>query len=77
MRQFSKNKAFVLDYDRDTKKYDKILEVHSSGIIYYIDDDYNVYDTIDIHNNITNPKVIAKYTNENGLYKIPDFNYII
>ena len=36
MRQFSKNKAFVLDYDRDTKKYDKILEVHSSGIIYYI-----------------------------------------
>lgn len=45
-----------------------------SGIIYYIDDDYNVYDTIDIHNNITNPKVIAKYTNENGLYKIPDFN---
>ena len=36
MRQFSKNRAFVLDYDKDTKKYDKILEVHSSGIIYYI-----------------------------------------
>ena len=45
-----------------------------SGIIYYIDDIENVYDTVDIHNNKTNPKVIAKYTVDNGVYKIPQFN---
>lgn len=45
-----------------------------SGIIYYIDDTENVYDTVDIHNNKTNPKVIAKYTIDSGIYKIPQFN---
>lgn len=46
-----------------------------SGIIYYIDDSDNVYDTVDIHNNKQNPKIIAKYiTNSDGSYSIPEFN---
>lgn len=45
-----------------------------NGIIYYIDDIENVYDTVDIHNNKTNPKIIAKYIIDNGIYKIPEFN---
>ncbi len=45
-----------------------------SGIIYYIDDDKNVYNTVDIHNNKSNPKIIAKYIVENGIFKIPEFN---
>ena len=32
-----------------------------AGIIYYIDAENNVYDHNDIINNITNPKIIAKY----------------
>jgi len=31
------------------------------GIIYYIDDDKNVYNPQDIYENIKNPKIIAKY----------------
>ena len=45
-----------------------------SGIIYYIDDIENVYDTVDIQNNKTNPKVIEKIALDNGVYKIPQFN---
>ena len=45
------------------------------GIIYYIDDNSNVYDTVDIHNNKQNPKIIAKYViNKDGTYSIPEFN---
>jgi hypothetical protein len=45
------------------------------GIIYYIDDFNNVYDSNDIMNNSNNPKVIAKYTNNSdGSFSIPDFN---
>lgn len=32
-----------------------------NGIIYYIDNDNNVYDHSDIINNMMNPKIIAKY----------------
>lgn len=45
-----------------------------NGIIYYIDDKNNVYDTVDIHNNKQNPKIIAKYVLENEQYTIPEFN---
>lgn len=41
------------------------------GIIYYIDEDNNVYDPQDVIENKTNPKIIAKYTCENGVYDIP------
>ena len=36
--------------------------------------DKNVYDTVDIHNNKSNPKIIAKYIVENDILKIPEFN---
>lgn len=43
------------------------------GIIYYLDSDNNVYDPNDIINGIKNPKIIAKYELEDGIYSIPDF----
>ena len=50
------------------------------GIMYYIDDDSNVYDTISVVNGIENPQVIAQYvknfnvtTGEND-YSIPSYN---
>ena len=34
-----------------------------NGIVYYIDNDGNVYDTEDVYQNKQNPKIIAKYKN--------------
>ena len=42
-----------------------------NGIIYYIDNEGNVYDHTDIMEGITNPKVIAKYNKLGETYSIP------
>ena len=48
------------------------------GIMYYIDNDYNVYDTAEVMKNLPNPKIIAKYeksiVNGEPVYNIPAFN---
>jgi hypothetical protein len=44
------------------------------GIVYYIDKNYNVYQTEDIFTNKINPKIIAKYTKIGDNYHIPEFN---
>jgi hypothetical protein len=41
-----------------------------NGILYYIDDKENVYNTEDILNNILNPKIIAKYKKEGEHYTL-------
>ena len=43
------------------------------GIIYFIDEKKNVYDPQDIHHNVQNPKIIAKWEMNNGEYVIPQF----
>jgi len=43
------------------------------GIIYYIDDGGNVYDTDDILGEAINPRVIAKYEKKDDNYNIPAF----
>ena len=43
------------------------------GIIYYIDTNYNVYQTEDIFVNKPNPKLIAKYVKNDEHYSIPAF----
>lgn len=44
------------------------------GIVYYIDNSNNVYDTADIIKNQINPKIIAKYVKNGETYSIPEFN---
>lgn len=44
------------------------------GILYYIDVDYNVYNTEDIVNNKSNPRIVAKYKKNGETYSIPDFH---
>lgn len=44
------------------------------GIVYYIDKNFNVYQTEDIFTNKINPKIIAKYTKMGDNYHIPEFN---
>lgn len=52
-----------------TKKMVRAQDI--KGIIYYIDDDGNVYEPNDVMNNVIDPKVIAKYVKNNGVYSIP------
>ena len=44
------------------------------GIVYYIDKNFNVYQTEDIYTNKVNPKIIAKYIKNGDHYSIPEFN---
>lgn len=44
------------------------------GIVYYIDKNFNVYQTEDIYTNKVNPKIIAKYIKNGENYSIPEFN---
>ena len=42
------------------------------GIVYYIDNYNNVYNTEDVMNGTYNPSIIAKYTVQNGTFSIPE-----
>ena len=45
------------------------------GIIYYLDNNGNVYKTEDVLHNKVNPCIIARYIkDDNGVYSIPEFN---
>jgi len=45
-----------------------------SGILYYVDNKMNVYNTEDIINNKPNPRIIAVYEKRGEKYSIPAFN---
>ena len=46
------------------------------GIVYYLDQYENVYDTEDVMKNVTNPKIIAKYLIKNDKYTIPSLGLV-
>lgn len=73
----SKGQPHGIIEQQDEKKTFKVISVHAQdikGIIYYIDDNNNVYEPNDIMKGIKNPKVIAKYELNDGVYSIPEFN---
>ena len=43
-----------------------------AGIIRHLDKDGNVYDPQDIYQGTTDPKIIAKYTHNDGVYEISE-----
>ena len=43
------------------------------GIVYYIDDVNNVYNTEDVMSGTENPRIIARYEKHHGRYTIPGF----
>ena len=58
----------------DTTTSNRKIEVSAidiKGIIYYLDNIGNVYDTEDIVSNNKNPKIIAKYIKNGEEYSIP------
>ncbi len=57
----------------DTTKKIEVWAQDIKGIIYFIDKSGNVYDPQDIHQNLTNPNIIAKWSKDiNGDYAIPE-----
>jgi hypothetical protein len=53
-----------------TKKVD-VFVADIKGIVYYLDDNNNVYDTEDVISNKKNPRIIAKYEKNGEEYSIP------
>ncbi len=57
----------------DTTKKIEVWAQDIKGIIYFIDKSGNVYDPQDVHQNLTNPNIIAKWSKDiNGDYTIPE-----
>ena len=54
-----------------TRKVD-VNAIDVKGIVYYLDNIGNVYDTEDVISNNNNPRVIAKYIKIGEEYSIPD-----
>jgi len=46
------------------------------GIVYYIDTNFNVYNTEDILSEKINPRIIAKYVKDDNKYSIPEFGLV-
>ena len=62
--------------DSNHEQLNKKMEVFAqdmNGIIYYIDNYHNVYKTEDILSGKVNPKIIASYTIEDGVYRVHHF----
>lgn len=58
----------------DTKVTKKTVWIQDiKGIMYYIDDEGNVYEPQDIIKNKINPKIIARYEKKGDIYNIPSF----
>lgn len=61
--------------DKEPTSTTKKVEVNAidiKGIVYYLDNAGNVYDTEDIISNSKNPRVIAKYVKTGEVYSIPE-----
>ena len=52
----------------------EVSAIDIKGIVYYLDNNANVYDTEDIIANKNNPRVIAKYEKHGDVYSIPEYN---
>lgn len=52
----------------------EVSAIDIKGIVYYLDNNTNVYDTEDIIANKNNPRVIAKYEKHGDVYSIPEYN---
>jgi len=66
----------IIDNQNDNKPTTQKIEVFAKdiqGIIYYIDNNNNVYQAEDIIVNKMNPKIIAKYVKTGDHFSIPEF----
>jgi hypothetical protein len=52
--------------------FSEVFAEEIGGIVYYLDKNKNVFNTEDIMNEKENPRIIAKYEYEDGVYHIPE-----
>jgi hypothetical protein len=67
----------ICNFEEEPKQQGQKIQIFTQeirGIIYYIDNNSNVYQTEDIIQNKSNPKIIANYVLNNDVYSIPEFN---
>jgi hypothetical protein len=62
------------DNDKPSGQKIEVWVQDIQGIVYYIDKNFNVYQTEDIYTNKVNPKIIAKYVKTGDTFSIPEFN---
>lgn len=53
-----------------------VFAIDIQGIIYYIDENLNVYNTEDVLNDVVDPVIIAQACCKNGIYTIPSLGLI-
>lgn len=54
----------------------EVSAVEVMGIVYYIDNCHNVYNTEDVMNGVHNPRIIAKYKKNGTTITIPDLGLV-
>lgn len=64
----------IEEFEKKTEHQVQVFAQEIQGIIYYLDNAGNVYNTEEIVTNKKNPQVIAKYTREGESFSIPTFN---
>jgi hypothetical protein len=57
-------------------KHIEVIAREVMGIVYYIDQNNNVYDTEDVMNNNKNPRIVANCVVSNGKYTIPSLGLV-
>ena len=60
----------LVSTDETKSRQKEVWAEDINGIIYYLDEDHNVYKTEDIMKNIVNPTILAKWSKQGELYTI-------
>ena len=62
------------DTNNDTTIKKELSVVDIKGIVYYIDDEKNVYNTSDVLSNKENPRIVANYEKNGDSYEITSYS---
>lgn len=57
-----------MNHEPNCKKTLQVFTQEMEGILYYIDKDGNIYNTEDIVNRVSKPKIVGKYDHTNNVY---------
>ena len=64
------------EFDTNINKKIEVFAQEIAGIVYYLDNYGNVYNTEDIMKEVSNPEIIAKYKFESNKYSIPSLGLV-
>lgn len=64
----------TIDSNNETTIKKELSVVDIKGIVYYIDDEKNVYNTSDVLSNKENPRIVANYEKNGDSYEITSYS---